>query len=223
MELRQWSGKKKKEETAMARFKVEPNAEVKVDGAVLTVSELSVTFESPEVAAEVAELLRNPARRREALRLLSEAESSVKGFLEKREEALAVLSQMRVDPQGAFFRARAMWAPDDPRPPIDAVYSGYSALLGESLSGTTSFLATSEANLGTPVVERLFALTYVIGAVQDSVFEREENPAKQLAALQELGVTAQQGDLKPEKLAERLMLKAHPSLDAMVSARTGPR
>ena len=75
IELRQWMGKKKRAETVVARFRLEPNADVRVDGPILRVSELSVTLESPGVAGEVAELLRRPARELETVKLVTDAEA----------------------------------------------------------------------------------------------------------------------------------------------------
>lgn len=82
IELSQWTGKKKRVETVIAKFRLEPNADVQVDGALLRVSELSVTLESPGAAGEVADLLRRPARELEAVKLVTDAEASVSGFLE---------------------------------------------------------------------------------------------------------------------------------------------
>ena len=62
IELRQATGRKRKEQAAVARFRLEPNAEVLVDGPNIKVSELSVTLDSPTSAGEVAEILKRPSR-----------------------------------------------------------------------------------------------------------------------------------------------------------------
>lgn len=222
IELRQWTGKKKMTQTEIARFRLEQNAEVLVDGALLRVSELSLTLESPGAAAEVADTLGRPAREREAVRLLSEAESFVSGFLETREQALNLLSWMRVDPRSAMFSVESMWTASDTEP-LDAVYSNYSARLAESLGRMSSTLAGGETKLGKSITDRLYALAYTIGAVQNALFDGDSDLAPELAALQEFGIATTEKDLRMEKPASRLMRLAHPELVAMATARPKSR
>jgi hypothetical protein len=218
IELRQSTGKRKKEEAVIARFRVEPNAEVKVDGPFLKVSELSITLESPDLAGEVAELLRRPGKQKEEVTLLNEAESSVGVFLEARGEAMGLLSLMKVDPRRAMVSVESTWTADDAEP-VDAVYSAYSARLAESLEKMTTFLNEAEKNLGSGVTNRLYALAYTIGAVQNTLFEADPDLTQELAALQELGVATTAQDLKMDKSTERLMIRAHPTLEALAAAR----
>jgi hypothetical protein len=222
MELREWTGRRKKDETVVARFRVEPAAVITVEGPVLKVSELSMTLESPGVAAEIAELIKHPPMDQGAARLLSEAEFSVKGFLEARAQAMSLLSLMRSDPASALLSAEAMWSPDDPKDPVAAIYSRYSTQLAESLQKTTSFLTSIEPNLGPVVVDRFYALTYTIGVVQDALFEGSPDLGLELAALQELGISTTAQDLAGERLPERLMLQAHPALEALALGRIPP-
>ena len=105
MELRQWTGRKKKEQTTIARFRIEPTAEVLVDGSLLRVAELSVTLESPSRAGEMADLLRMPARQRDSAKALSDAESAVSEFMSAREEALVFLAKVRFNPREALASA----------------------------------------------------------------------------------------------------------------------
>ena len=221
IELRQWTGKRKMEEAVIARFRLEPNAEVLVDGPLLRVSELSVTLESPSIAVEVSELLSRPARESEAVRLLSEAESTVSGFLGTREEALNLLSRLKVDPRGALLGAESMWTAEGTEP-LDAVYSNYSIRLGESLQKMTSFLEGSEKSVGPAVTDRLYALAYTLGEVQNALFEGDSDLVQELAALLELGIATTAQDLRMEKAAERLVLRAHQALVAVATARSAP-
>ncbi len=221
IELRQLAGKRKREETVIARFHLEPNAEVLVDGPLLKVSELSIALESPSIAGEVAELLRRPAREREAVRLLSEAESPISAFLETREEALSLFSLVKVDPRGALLSVESMWTTDDTEP-LDAVYAAYSTRVAESLEKMTSSLAETEKSLGSRVTERLYALTYTVGAVQNALFRADSDLVQELAALQELGIATTAQDLRMEKPTERLMLRAHQVLVAVATARPPP-
>jgi len=217
IELRKWTGKDRRTGAVVARFNLEPNVDVLVDGPLLRVAGLSITLESPGVAGEVADLLRRPTRESEAVRLVSEAESFVSGFLEVREEALNVLSRIRVDPRGALLDVQSMWTTDDTEP-LDAVYSKYSTLLAESLEKMTSSLAGRESVLGSGVTNRLYALAYTIGAVQNALFEGDSDLAQELAALQELGIATTAQDLRLVKPAERLMLRAHPGLVVLATA-----
>lgn len=222
IELRQWSGRRKKKETVIARFRLEPNAEVLVDGTLLRVSELSITLESPAAAGEVAAILRRPAREREAMRLLSEAEYAVRDFLETREDAVGFLSKVKVNPREALLSAESLWAADDTEP-LDAVYSSYSMRLAESLERMKSSLASRETKLGSSVTERLYALAYTIGAVQNALFEGDSNLVQELAALRELGIATTEQDLRMERRTERLMMRAHPTLAGVATAPATPK
>jgi hypothetical protein len=221
VELRKWTGKDRRTGTVVARFNLEPNVEVQVDGPILRVSGLSITLESPGAAAEVADLLKRPAREREGVRLVSDVESSVSGFLEAREEALSLLSRIRADPRGALFEVRSMWTADDTEP-LDAVYSKYSMLLAETFKKMTSSLAGGEAALGSGVTNRLYALAYTIGAVQNALFEGGSDLAQEVAALQELGIATTAQELRMAKPTERLMLRAHQVLVVLATASPSP-
>jgi hypothetical protein len=219
IELRQWTGKKGTTETAVARFNLEPNVQVLVDGQILRVSELSITLESPDIAGEVADLLRRPTKEQDAASPLSEAESSVSRFLDAREEALDALSRIRVDPRAGLFDLQSVWTTDDTEP-LDAVYSHYSVRLAESLEKMKSSIAGREETLGPAIANRLYAIAYAIGMVQDALFDGNSDLAQGLAALQELGIATTAQDLLMPKLTERLLLSAHQELVVLAAART---
>ena len=120
-----------------------------LDGPLLKVAELSITLESPSIAAQVALTLERPARERETLRLLLEAESSVSGFLETREEALKFLSWLKADPRGALLSVESLWTTPNTEP-LDAVYASYSGRVAESFAKMTSSLSGARTGLGTP-------------------------------------------------------------------------
>ncbi len=224
LELRQVRRiRRKNVETVIARFRVEPAAQVGVNGAVLKVSELSVTLESPSAAGEIAELLKRPEEESKRAKDLSEAESSVDRFLEERETMLSFFSHVRSDPRGALFGARTMWPADDSRKPMDAIYSAHSERLAESLKEMKAALAAAEPSLGLGIVDRLYALAYTVGAVQDALFAGGSDLAQELSALQELGISTTAQDLRLEKSTQRLVLQAHPALEALAtsSAPTG--
>jgi hypothetical protein len=216
VELRQLTGKRA--ETVIARFRLQPNAEVTVDGPLLRVSELSVTMESPEVAGEVADLLRRPARELEAARLLSNAEASVGRFLDSREEALDLLSRIEVDPRNALFGLDLTGSAADAEP-LDAFYSIYLARVAESFESMKSSLAEGEKGLAPGTVDRLYAITYTIGAVQDALFKGDSDLAQEVAALLELGIATTAQDLRTERPSSQLLLRAHASLASLAVSR----
>ena len=218
IELRQWVGRRKKEQAPVARFRFEPTTEVSVDGPLLKVSELSITLESPAVAAQVAALLRRPAHEREANRVLADSESAVREFLKSRGEVLAFLSRLKADPREALLSAESSWGDDDTKEPIDAVCSSYSSNLALSLERMTSSVTDAERSLGPKVTERLYAVACTIGAIQDSLFEGDPGTAEEQSALRELGIAATALELRSEDAIERLLQRAHHSLLDLASA-----
>lgn len=218
IELRQSTGKKSRAETVIARFRLEPNADVLADGALLKVSELSVTLETPGVAGEVADLLRRPARELEAARLVTEAEASVSAFLEAREDALNLLLRIKVDPRGALFGLDSTSTATDMEP-LDAFYSTFSARLTESLERMKASLAGGEKGMGSGATDRLYAIAYNIGGVQNALFEGDSDLVQEVAALQELGIATTAQELRMEKPTARLIVRAHPMLVALATSR----
>ena len=216
IEIRQWIGRGKKAQAPVVRFRPELPVNVVVEGAQLRVSELSIALESPSKASELAELLRRPVRAQEAERSLGEVEASLREFLVSREETLAFLARLKTDPREVLVSAESLWAADDNRDSLDAVYSTYSAKLGESLDKMTLSLGVAETTLGPIVYERLCALAYLVGATQDATLEGEAGRGQVLAALKELGISADAEDFEKDKLTDRFLQQAHPALVALV-------
>ncbi|HEV2389566.1 MAG TPA: hypothetical protein VGS04_02465, partial [Nitrososphaerales archaeon] len=142
IEISQWTGKKKRTESVIVRFRLEPNTEVLVDGALLRVSGLSVTLESPTSANGVADLLGRPARELEAERLVAERETLVTAFLQAREDALDLISRVKVDPRGALLAADSTSTGDAES--LGAIYSKRSARVVESFEKMRSSLSGEE-------------------------------------------------------------------------------
>lgn len=213
MELRQWVGKKKKQkQVPIARFRLEPAATVVVDGPRLAVSELSITLESPKVAAEVAGWLRRPTMEREVAAAVSEVEAALAEFLVSREQAVTFLMRLKVNPREALLGAESLWSADDSEEPLDAVYSSYSARLAEALVKMRSSLDKAGKRLSPSATERAFALAFTLGQVQNALLQGDFKQDKELAALGELGIAATPNDLQAEKPTERILGRAHPVL-----------
>ncbi len=200
----------------VARFRADPDAELEADGAALKISDLSITLESPAVAMEIVELLGRPETNSEGLGQLARAESAVTGFLKTREEAMRFFAWAKVSPREALLSKESELPFDTTKDPLDVVYSSYSTRLSESLDRMNLSLGEAETLLGPKAVERLYALAYTIGQVQNSLFEGQPDLAKEVGCLAELGVVATAQDLRDEKLAEELMLRAHKGLEAMI-------
>jgi hypothetical protein len=222
IELRQGIGRKTREPATVARFRLEPGAEVLVDGPSIRVSELSVTLDSSAAAGEVAEILGHPAKEREAVGLLVQAESAVTNFLQEREEAVIFLMRMMADPRDALLSVESMWV-DDTKEPLDAVYAGYSARLGESLEKMKSSLTGAETKLGPRLTERLYALVYTIGSVQNALLGPDPHLVQELSALQGVGIATTAQELRTERLTPRLMQRAHPVLVELATAPAPPK
>lgn len=213
IELSQWTGKKKRTETVIVRFRLEPNTEVLVDGALLRVSGLAVTLESPAAAKGVADLLGRPGRELEAERLVAEGEALVTGFLQAREDALDLISRVKVDPRGALLALDSASTGDAES--LDVVYSRRSSRVAESLEKMRASLAREEKGSGSSATDRLFAMAYAVGAVQDALFEGDSDLVQEVAALQELGIATTADELRTERPISRLVLRAHPTVLAL--------
>jgi len=223
IELRQLTGRRKKAQTAIVRLRFEPTSDVLADGPLLRVSGLSMTLESPAKAGEVADILRGPARQKEAMQSLSEAEAAITEFVVSREHAMTFFSRMKVDPRGALLGEESLWAADDKNGPLDAIHATYSARLAVSFEKMASPLAGADKKLGPAVMGRVYALTYTLCAIQDALFDGDFKQDEELSALNELGLAATPQDLRAEKPTERLLLRALPILEGLASGHPPPK
>lgn len=217
LELRHPEGKRSRDDPVIARFHVEPNAEVKVEGASMKISDLSITLESSAYALEVEDLLRRPARVQKALKVLATAEAALGEFLETRDDAVGILLRMRTEPRKALLAAESLWTIED-TPPVDSIQQTLSARVSESLDKMTAALAPAEAVLGPRVAERLYAVAYAVGTVQNDLLGDDSVLASDVAALKEIGIETSVADVHMENLAKRLLSLAHPGLEALATS-----
>ena len=211
IELREWVGKKKREQAVVARFRLEPHAVVLVEGATVKVHDLAVTLESSSVANEAASLFNDePTKEVEEPKPLQDAVSAAMEFLKEREEAVGFFHELAANPRSALLGAESMWT--DQSDPLDAVYAGYSGELAESLGKLKSSLADSERTLGPGASERLYAFIYTLGAIQNAMLAPDSTYAQEIAALKEFGISATVQELRAPGCAERLMERAHSAL-----------
>jgi hypothetical protein len=159
--------------------------------------------------------------RLESVGELAEAESAVSKFLETREDAVKFLIRMTVNPRDALFSAGSMWM-DEAREPFDDVCAGYSAGLAQSLEKMMSSLATVEGKLGPCTTNRLYALAYTVGAVQNALLGNDPDLVQELSALKQMGISTTAQDLRAEGLTERLMARVHPFLVEAASSPSAP-
>lgn len=217
LELRHPEGKRSPGELVIARFHVEPNAEVKVEGAAMKISDLSITLESAANALEVEDLLKRPARVQNALKALATAEWSVGEFLEARDDVIGILLRLKTEPRKALLSVESLWTTDDATP-VEAVQLALSKRVAESLDKMTAALAPMDVALGPRVVERLYAVAYAVGTVQNDLLSDDSVLAKDVVSLKELGVETTLGDLHMEGVGRRLLQLAHPGLEALTTA-----
>ncbi len=211
IELRQWTGKGKRVKTPVVRFHPELPVSVRVDGVEVRISELSVSLETPQKAAEVAELLERPLRAQEAERSLSEVEANVKEFLGLRGQAVASLSELEADPRRVLVGTESLWT-GEVSDPVESYRSAQSEGLAAHFDRLTLSLAAAEGKLGPVVFERLCALACTLASAQDAALKGGGRLDQVLSALQELGVEATPEDLDS---VEVLLQRAHPSLAAL--------
>lgn len=215
LELMQYADRKSKQEVLVARFKVEPHAEISADGKTLRVSELTLKLDSPRSAAEVVSLLERAPPPPPKTDPLSQAEAAVKSCIDAREDAMGFLSRARVDHRAALLGSASMWKQGDERNPFEAVVSEYSARVDAALDGAKAVVSGTEGALGGPAAERLCALACTVGAIQDALFEGGSDLAHEVQALKDLGVSVTVEELRMDKLSERIMPRAHPVLVAL--------
>ncbi|MDG6915810.1 MAG: hypothetical protein JRN23_02940 [Nitrososphaerota archaeon] len=221
LEVRSGGDRRSSEETLVARFRVEQSATVTADGKSLRVSDLTLKLDSSRSAAEVAAILKRGTPAPVDTDALARAEGALGSCLGAREEAMGFLSRARADPRGALLAAGSMSHAAVAGGLLEAVVSEYSARLSGAVDEAKSVLVAAEASIGAQTAERLSAVACTVGAVQDALFEGRSDLSQEVQALQGLGLSVTAEELRMEGLAERLMARARPVLEA-VSGRVEP-
>jgi len=200
-------------------FYYDASTVVEVDGERLRVGELEMVAKSRGDAQEIAGSIRKPAVEvvKQADDALKEIEVVVQGFLEAREEAVSTLMKLRKDPRTTLLEASAAWE-SLTGDPVEQLYTTSQQKISSSRDQMEGLIEALEWKVGKKVVERLYALCYAVGKLQDALFSgsaEEAEAAKRF--LVELGIKA--GDLREVTLegsSKRIMKLAHEVLVALI-------
>lgn len=169
---------------SVVAFTYDASTTVDLQGRQLTVNK-DIAMEAPGrgESSKIAELISQPRREAEAKsrEMLLKAEDQVRDFLQTRHEALEFLSDLRRNPRKTLFDLSLGFATTPGIDPIDATTKMYAERLSKSTEGISSSLAEVESDRA----QRLYAVLYFIGKLQDVFFEGRD--PKKLQILKEFG------------------------------------
>lgn len=148
--------------------------------------------------------------------------ATMKEFLQARGEVIDLWLRLRADPRDAILKFSAEVPPD--KQPFEGLTEAYRDWLGGAFDEFVSSLA-KEDGLTDEVVEKLSALAYCIGSVQDSIYTGDAAARKRgLDALGELGVDRLRIEGLSELDASNLLLKgAEATLKKVLKAETNSK
>jgi len=142
-------------------------------------------------ATKIAELISGPRREAEwkaKQEMLAHAEDSMHNFLEVREEALGFLYKFRASPRETMLGLSSKFGQqqlvDDP---AESMIRSYSEKLAKSSDNVNSLLTGVETQVGKDQANRLYAVIYFIGKLQDAFFE-EGDTKKRIELLKSFGL-----------------------------------
>ena len=203
----------RKTRTRLVKMVWDASTPITVTGARVQVGELTVVAEAEVDAKEIGRLLRMPAAAVVAQRAKTvfDAEEAVREFLKSREESLVLLAKLREDPRGVISQFEFK---DEGRDPVDEAMVAYSKRLAEPFKRMTSSLDRLEAADQKESSERLYALAYALGSLQDSVFSGKPVTEAESVFLADLGILLPQQGLKLGNISETLMATRAPGPSA---------
>jgi hypothetical protein len=204
-------------DTSLTKFGFDAGTKVSRIGASLSVGGVELMASSLDDASAIEKLLGAPraAAREQAFASLALSEERAKDFLTERNETLAFLSVIKSDPAEGMLQ---LYLSSKSPPDValrDYLKSRENALVG-SLERLDAALADLSAKAGAHVAERVYAVTYLGGLVQNNLLEKGEPGLKAEGFVSELGIQA--GDISPplEDVPVRLVDAAHDSTAALI-------
>jgi hypothetical protein len=191
-------------------------SKVSREGAALTLDAISIVASSEELAAmEGIFSAPRSAVLAKAESDLANAEKQVLEFLNVRGETLAFLQRLRADPREVLLQLY-LAQPGETGDRLDGYLRARAELTTAALDRLDAVLADLGGRADPLLIERLYAITYVIGLAQSNVFEKGE------AGLAEGFVTRlgfQPSDFRNlmlRDIPQKLLAAAHPSLVALL-------
>jgi hypothetical protein len=205
------------EPVSLTRFGFDSTTRSSRISASVVMGNVEMVALSPEDASSIESLLGAPrkAAREQALEFLATCEERARDFLRLRGETLAFLSILRSDPAEGRFQ---LYYSTKAQP--EAALKEYLKSRGEVLTGALDRLDSALADLGQKtgpkVPERVYAVTYLAGLIQDNLFEKGEPDLRAEGFVSELGI--REGALSPpfEEVPVKLLAAAHESTAALM-------
>jgi hypothetical protein len=156
-------------------------------GSMIRLEGMAMTVESDERASEISQLIwkRETQVRQQQAGGLAKAESAALEFLRDREGTIAFISKLKEDPKGALISQSEAWT-DKNRDPLDEILEGRSKQLKDAFEKFKASVKETEAQTGEEAIERVFAIVYSLGLIQDGLLTGGDLKAE-LGFLDELG------------------------------------
>jgi hypothetical protein len=143
--------------------------------------------ESDERASEISQLIwkRETQVRQQQAGGLAKAESAALEFLRDREGTIAFISKLKEDPKAALLSQSQMWI-DKNRNPLDEILGAHAKRMSDAFEKFKVSVKDAETQIGEEATERLFAIVYCLGLIQDGLLTGGDLKAE-LGFLNELG------------------------------------
>lgn len=207
----------KSKPVSVTRFEFDSKTKVVRDGNSLKIGELEIAVSSLVDSAEIESIIAAPRRAllEQAERELAAAEKCALEFLTSRGETLAFLERLRRDPAEVILQLHAsrQSSTEDPLPQF---LTSRTETMKAALDRLDSSLADLGGKTSPEVAERVYAVTYVIGVMQNNIFEKGEAGIEASGFVSELGFN--EGDLRAssQELPSKLLAASHRSTLALL-------
>ncbi len=171
--------------------------------SLLLNNDILIEMPEPREASKISELLSRPRKEAEgkSREALFKAEKAIRSFLETREVALGFLSSLRINPRRTMLDLSSVLEEKQIGDPVDEMTKLCSERLTEHSDELSTVLSEVEVVAGKDQANRLYAVTYFIGKLQDAYFEGKD--PKRLEVLKSFGLELGFNDTLFEGLAKK--------------------
>jgi len=161
---------------SLVKFRYTPKTELRVQGRKITLNEAVMETEDEGTSKTIEDLIRKPYH--DAVKLveqkLHEMEAPIRSYLVLRAKTLDLLANFKTKPREVTLQLSSM-DPSEIVDPVEHIFKTCSDRLAQALGEMRAEMGRSSGMVGVETVQKLYALIYAIGVVQNAIFRGDES------------------------------------------------
>lgn len=166
----------------ITKFTYDAQSTASISGTMVTMNDLCVEAAGIQDSQTISDLINKPRYEREAVlratqkrveEVLQQVEEPIRRFLTLRTKTLDFLSNLKTAPRQALLQSSSILS-EDTEDPIDEILQIYSVELQRALEEIQAVLDGVGNGIDRALMDKIYALVYGMGIIQNGVFEGDE-------------------------------------------------